>query len=162
MAVVAVGLVGAVLVGGGVTAELLAHHPRFASRLRAALLPAATSAPIQVGNVGDVTVTVDVLADGQPISPFIYGVASADKDTLIALGATVDRWGGNPSTRFNWANGHAWNAARDYEFRNTNYGNPQGSVADGFVADAIAAGAVPLMTIPSIGWVARNDNSSVQ
>lgn len=162
IAVVAVGLAGAVLLGGVGTAELLAHHPRFASRLRAALLPAATSAPTQVPNVGDVSVAVDVLADGQPISPFIYGVASADKDTLIALGATVDRWGANPSTRFNWANGHAWNAARDWEFRNTNYGNPQGSVADSFVADAIAAGAVPLMTIPSLGWVARNDNSSVQ
>jgi len=162
MAFVAFTLFGAVLIGGVGAAELLALHPHFASRLRAALLPDATSAPIQIGDVSNVTVAVNVLADGHPISPFIYGVASADKDVLLALGATVDRWGGNPSTRFNWTNGHAWNAARDWEFRNTNYGNPQGSVADRFVADAIAAGAVPLMTIPSIGWVAKNDNSSIQ
>jgi Glycoside hydrolase family 44 len=157
------GLLGG-LVGGASGAELLVLHPNFASRMRAALLPAPTSPvlAIQPASLADVAVRVDISAPGHPINPFIYGVSIADKATLIALGATVDRWGGNPSTRFNWANGHAWNAARDWEFRNTNYGNPQGSVADQFVADAISAGAVPLMTIPSIGWVAKGDNSSTQ
>lgn len=158
------GLLGG-LFGVAAAAEVLAQHPRFASRLRAALVPRppATALPtIAPGSLADVMVRVDTSSAGQPISPFIYGVASADKETLIALGATVDRWGGNPSTRYNWANGHAWNAARDYEFRNGNYGNPQGSVADQFVADAISAGVVPLMTIPSIGWVAKNDNSNIQ
>ena len=161
-------LVGGVLgglVGGLGAAEVLVLHPHFASRLRAALLPAPSSSAqltIQPGSLGNVTVRVDSLAAGHPISPFIYGVSIADKETLLALGATVDRWGGNPSTRYNWADGHAWNAARDWEFRNTNYGNPQGSVADQFVADAIAARAVPLITIPSIGWVAKNDDSNTQ
>jgi hypothetical protein len=157
------GLIGG-LAGGVGASELLRLHPNFASRLRAALLiRGSEGAPaIQPGSLADVVVRVDTSATGSPISPYIYGVASADSDTLLALGATVDRWGGNPSTRYNWANGHAWNAARDWEFRNTNYGNPQGSVADQFVADAIAAKAVPLITIPSMGWVAKNDNSSTQ
>jgi hypothetical protein len=152
------GLLGG-LVGGGAALELLAHHPNLASRLRAALLPGPPGSTVPPGSLADVVVQVDPGAPGSAISPYIYGVASADTNTLIALGATVDRWGGNPSTRYNWANGHAWNAARDWGFRNTNYGNTQVSVADRFVAGAIAAGAVPLITIPSIGWVAKNDDS---
>jgi hypothetical protein len=159
------GLVGSMLgglVGVAGAAELLIHHPRFASRLRAALQPAVTIPSIPPGSLDNVTVRVDLSAAGSPISPFIYGVSSADEATLRTLGATVDRWGGNASTTYNWANGHAWNAARDWEFRNGNYGNPQGSVADGFTAAALAAGAVPLITIPSIGYVAKNDDNGTQ
>jgi hypothetical protein len=35
-------------------------------------------------------------------------------------------------------------------------------VADQFVVDSLAGGAVPLMTIPSIGFVARNDNNQTR
>ena len=150
------------LLGVAGSAELLIHHPHFAARLRAAIIPAATVSSIPPGSLANVTVRVDSSVAGSPISPFIYGVAAADEATLRALGATVDRWGGNSSTRYNWANGHAWNAARDWEFRNGNYGNPQGLVADKFVAAALAAGAVPLITIPSIGYVARNDDNGTQ
>jgi Glycoside hydrolase family 44 len=155
-------LVGALLgglLGVAGTAELVIHHPNFAARLRSALAPASISS-VPLGNLADVVVNVDASAPGTAISPFIYGVASADGATMQALGATVDRWGGNPSTQYNWVNGHSWNAARDWEFRNTNYGNPTGSVADSFVAETVAAGAVPLITIPSIGYVAKNDNNN--
>jgi hypothetical protein len=99
---------------------------------------------------------------GHPISPLIYGVADADPAVVHALGATLDRWGGNPSTTYNWVIGHAWNAGRDWGFRNTDYGTPQGSVSDAFVAGALAAGASPLITIPTIGWVARNGDDATQ
>ena len=36
----------------------------------------------------------------------------------------MNSWGGNPSTRYNYEIGHAWNHGADYEFRNTNYGDP--------------------------------------
>jgi hypothetical protein len=150
------------LLGVAGTAELLIHHPHFAGRLAGAIMPAATVSSIPPGSLANVTVRVDSSAAGSPISPFIYGVAAADEATLRTLGATIDRWGGNASTQYNWANGHAWNAARDWEFRNGNYGNPQGSVADSFVAAALAAGAVPLITIPSIGYVAKNDDNGTQ
>jgi hypothetical protein len=162
---IAGGLVGSLLgglLGVAVTGELLLHHPNFAARLRAALKPASTVTSFSPGSLADVVVRVDFSAPGRPISPFIYGVAAADAATVKALGATVDRWGGNPSSSYNWANGHAWNAARDWEFRNGNLGNPQGSVADASVAAVLAAGAVPLITIPSIGYVARNDNNGTQ
>ncbi|HEY8814682.1 MAG TPA: glycoside hydrolase family 44 protein [Candidatus Dormibacteraeota bacterium] len=150
------------LIGVGGSAEVLIHHPNFAARLRAALTPARNVPSIPPGSLANVVVRIDFSASGSPISPFIYGVANADEASLRALGATVDRWGGDPATRYNWANGHAWNAARDWEFRNGNYGNPHGSVANAFVASAVAAGAVPLITIPSIGYVARNDDNGTQ
>ena len=150
------------LIGVGGSAEVLIHHPNFAARLRAALTPVRNVPSIPPGSLANVVVRIDFSASGSPISPFIYGVANADEASLRALGATVDRWGGDPATRYNWANGHAWNAARDWEFRNGNYGNPHGSVANAFVASAVAAGAVPLITIPSIGYVARNDDNGTQ
>ena len=157
------GTIAGFLVGGvlGVAAvgEILVQHPHFASRLRGYLSTAAPVSQIAPGSLADVVVQVDLSGPGHPISPYIYGVAGADTKVLKALGATVDRWGGNPSTRYNWAIGHAWNAARDWEFRNGNYGHPSGSASDQFVAGSMAAGAVPLMTVPSLGFVARNDSN---
>jgi hypothetical protein len=146
--------------GAGAAAVVLVQHPHFGSHLRAALAGLMTqSDEIAPGSLANVAIRVDTSAYGHPISAYIYGVAAADQATLTALGATVDRWGGNSSSRYNWANGHAWNAARDWEFRNGNYGHLRGSAADQFVTAALSANAVPLMTIPSIGFVAKNDNN---
>jgi hypothetical protein len=163
MALLVAGLGGLVGVGGAV--EVLIHHPHFANRLRAALMPASSgsSVPgIAPGALANVAVHVDSSAAGTAISPFIYGVAFADAATLKALGATVDRWGGNTSTRYNWVNGHAWNSARDWEWRNNNGGRGQVQMAEEFIAGALAGGAVPLVTIPSIGFVAKNDDNGTQ
>jgi hypothetical protein len=117
----------------------------------------------QVGDLSKVVVRVDTSATKtRAISPDIYGVATADPPTLRALNATVDRWGGNSASRYNWVNGHAWNAARDWQFRNGNYGQPTGNVADSFVAEAHAAGAMPLMSVPALGWVAKNDDNNAR
>src|SRR5258707_476010 len=69
-----------------------------------------------------VTLRVDATRGLRAISPLIYGVSVANQAQLTATGARLNRWGGNPNTRYNWANGSAWNAARDWEFRN--YGGP--------------------------------------
>lgn len=95
---------------------------------------------------------------GRPISPLIYGVAFGDSGVIRQLGATVDRWGGNTSTSYNWVT-HSWNAGRDWEFR-----NKPADDADTFVQSALAGGALPLLTVPTIGYVARdgdNDTRSV-
>ena len=155
------GILGSV-VGIGGTAELLAHHQRFASRLRNLLIPPDPTPTIPPGSLSSVVVRLDLSLSGRPISPYVYGVAFADPATLRALGSTVNRWGGNSSTRYNWANGHAWNAARDWEFRNGNGGHPSGQVADEFIQDTLAAGAVPLITVPSIGYVASNDDNGTR
>src|SRR5689334_9727123 len=94
-----------------------------AGLLAAACAPGASDQP------GAVSVRFDAGAAGTPISPLVYGVAGADAGVLARLGATLDRWGGNPSSTYNWAAGHDWNAGRDWEFRNANYTGSAGSAA---------------------------------
>ena len=156
-------LVGAVTggaVSAGLAAAAISLHPRLAARIAQELRHRSVPPPVDVS--GRTVVRVDAGAAGRSISPYVYGVSNADPATLSALGATVNRWGGDNSTRYNWVNGHAWNAARDWEFRNGNYGTPSGSAADGFVAGTLRTGAVPLMTVPAIGWVARNDDNGTR
>ena len=68
------------------------------------------------------TILVDAQQNMHPISPLIYGVSGADSEALVALQPTINSWGGNPSTRYNWELGNAWNAGADWEYRNGNYG----------------------------------------
>ena len=145
--------------------------PLLAAVLAATLAAASLAIFLLVRNAGDeltgpagtgilsgsgaIAVVVDARAAGSPISPLIYGVAFAEPSTLRDLGATVDRWGGNASTRFNWTAG-ADNAARDWEFRNKPSDDPYA-----FISGALQAKAAPIMTIPTIGWVAKNaDNGT--
>ncbi len=109
-----------------------------------------------LGPDGGVQVQVDATGPGKPISPLIYGVAFADGQVLRRLGATVNRWGGNTATTYNWVK-RCWNAARDWEFRN----QPVDEDPDQFIRETLEAGATPLMTIPTIGWVSRDcDNAA--
>ncbi|MBV9545214.1 MAG: hypothetical protein JOY61_12660, partial [Chloroflexi bacterium] len=112
-----------------------------------------------------VTIVVQPRRILRPISPLIYGVAHANPDQLIGLGARLNRWGGNPNTRYNWVNG-TWNAARDWEFRN--YGDdsgkssPAGTATDRFVQGNQSVGADTVLTVPAIGWVSSNADKQVQ
>lgn len=112
------------------------------------------------------TMTLDVAAQRRTISPDIYGLAGVSAEVAADLGVTVLRWGGNPTTRYNWKLGNAFNAARDYHFANGNYGStstadrqPSG-VADQAIAASRAHNIQTLLTIPTIGWVARNDDGN--
>lgn len=105
-------------------------------------------------------IRVDAAAAVHPISPWIYGVSGASKDYLLALKAPLNSWGGNANTRYNWELGHAWNAASDWEYRNGNYGYQGKSSSDDFITDTIAAGAVPRMSLTTLGWVAKNDDNN--
>jgi hypothetical protein len=101
-----------------------------------------------------------------PISPYIYGMAQPAGAHFAQLRPSIWRWGGNPSSRYNWEKGNCWNAAADWEFRNGNYGNvsradklPSG-VADKAIAAGKSAGWSAMITIPTLGWVARNDDTA--
>ncbi len=109
---------------------------------------------------GVIDVSVDTTHDVHAISPFIYGIAKRDPQSVNGLGAAVNRWGGNPSSRFNWVIGHAWNAADDWEFRNLNYGTPTGSVSDAFVQANKVESMASVITIPALGWVAKSDRNA--
>lgn len=128
------------------------------------LLPTTGPNPATKIASGDLlTVEVDLTQTGNPISPYIYGLAGTD-DKDPTYGANLQpgllRWGGNPSTRFNWVLGNAWNAGRDWEFRNGNYGNPGGDVVTEAVGEAQKLRAAMLLTIPTIGWVAKDSNNN--
>jgi hypothetical protein len=105
-----------------------------------------------------VGVHVDLTRTTHAISPLIYGVTTADEEYLEALQIPLNSWGGNPSTRYNWKHGRAWNAGRDYFFKNGNYGVTSGSASDSFVEKSGSAGAEVRLTVPTLGWVAKNDD----
>ncbi len=107
-----------------------------------------------------VTIQIDAAASRYPIDPRIYGVAFADTATLTDLGATMNRWGGNAMSRYNWAFSTA-NRAKDYYFENipdsVSSGNgSNGKSADDFIAATRAAGAEPIMTIPMMGLLPKD------
>jgi hypothetical protein len=134
---------------------------------RTSFLPSKMAYPGQDSSSPElIIVTIDSGQDIRPISPLIYGMAFANPAMLRDLRLASNRWGGNHTSRYNWEKGNCWNAARDWEFRNGNYGNtspadrlPSG-VADRFVAETRAAGAAALMTIPAMGYVAKDDNNN--
>ena len=105
-------------------------------------------------------IRVDAARDVHPISPLIYGFNGAPKGLQQALGARLNRWGGNPSTRYNWKLGNAWNAGRDYFYRNGDYGYTGRSASDDFVEETLSAGAAALVTLPTLGWVAKNSDAN--
>jgi hypothetical protein len=111
------------------------------------------------------TIKIDAAQNHRPISPLIYGVSQSNADWMADARPGLNRWGGNQTSRYNWKLGNAFNAASDYYYTNGNYGHtssadkqPSG-VADQFIAANIAAHAQSLITIPNIGWVARDDSS---
>lgn len=112
-------------------------------------------------------VRIDAGTLGRAISPLIYGVAHATAEQLSATGARLHRWGGNPNSRYNWELGSAWNAARDWEFRNYGEGReaaddvPSGS-ADRFVQLNRDHMVASFLTVPALGWVARNGQTGTR
>ncbi len=152
----------AAFIAGGVVASafgayMLVAHPRFVSKVVAHLpridLSSGTAAapPTPDLPLNGVVIRIDTLAPTQPISPLIYGVSFADPAYAKLLDATVNRWGGNSASTFNWDNGHAWNAGRDCR---------SGNAVDTFIAQSLGVGVQPLVPIPTIGWVAKNDDSN--
>lgn len=150
---------GSVMMGAAGLVAL--QHPHFIARVEHKLsrLMPQRDVSTEIVNLDSVVVDCTTSGSGMAISPLIYGVAGADPATLKALGATLDRWGGNPADRYNWVLGHAWNAGRDWEFRNLNYTGGSGNSADNFVSQSLGAGAQPLLTVPAVGWVAKDTNN---
>lgn len=108
-----------------------------------------------------VAVAVDPALDRRPISDLVYGVNFATPAQLADVGYTLNRWGGNRTTRYNWQL-DVDNSANDWFFTNyTGSGSPPnlpaGSGADQLARDSRAAGAEVVLTLPTIGRVAGPD-----
>ena len=103
------------------------------------------------------TVAVDANANRHPINPNIYGVAYASAADMQALNATLNRWGGNATSRYNWQiDAHSAGADWYFETYSDGSGTPGGS-ADAYVATTRSAGngAEPLFTVPMIDYIAN-------
>ncbi len=117
------------------------------------------AAATPVGSATAVQVTVDVLTNRHPISPYIYG-GSYPKDaaTITDSGLSVVRWGGNATSTYNWQL-HTYNADNDYFFEDFDT-TALGTSADGdsaqFIKDVVSAGSNPLTTIAMLPWVAKS------
>jgi hypothetical protein len=108
--------------------------------------------------------SVDCAAETRPISPHIYGTAfSASRDEESPgqwdLGQGSRRFGGNPTSRYNWKSGGFWNTAADYYWRNVDVSEDGTTVHDQFLEGNWANGAGSAVTVPMIGWVAKDDSS---
>jgi hypothetical protein len=134
--------------------------------------PAAAPSAEAVGGNRPTTTTftgtklvVDCAARGHRINPMIYGIAFSNLRELKEshqwnLGATARRWGGNPTSRYNWKLGNAWNTANDWYFRNIVLGTDARYTYDTFLETNRERGVKSALTVPLLGWVAK-DTSSV-
>jgi hypothetical protein len=102
-----------------------------------------------------VTVAVDAAAARHPINPQVYGIAYGDEATLRDLNCPLNRLGGNNASRYNWQL-NADNRGSDWYFESSGDASAiAGERADRFVAASFAAAAQPMVTVPTIGWVAK-------
>lgn len=92
----------------------------------------------------------------QPISEHIYGVAAAPSEALKSLQPTVNRWGGNTASRYNWQLGNAWNTGKDWFFMNTAI---EDDAWGRFIQRSSDAGAYVIITVPLVGYVAKDTTS---
>ena len=99
--------------------------------------------------------SVDVAATTHAINPLIYGVNAWPLDATVAaaIRPTVDRWGGNAATTYNYKL-DLMNRGSDWFFQQYRSSNTQDT--SDFNQKVIGdqnAGAKPMGTVPVIGWV---------
>jgi chitodextrinase len=102
------------------------------------------------------SLVVDLTAPRHPISPEIYGMNFADEALAEELGLPVRRWGGNATTRYDFAT-DTTNRGSDWYFENVPGGAdpanlPDGSESDLFVEQDRRTGTDSILTLPLIGW----------
>jgi hypothetical protein len=112
------------------------------------------------------TLTVDAAAARHAISPLVYGMNSyrqsdPDHESLKvakAVRLTLDRWGGDGVTRYNYKLDISNHAAHWFyeNIPNANSNYPDVSEFNTQVADDRASGAKTMGTVPVMGWVARS------
>jgi hypothetical protein len=108
---------------------------------------------------GSEPATVKLSAEvGHPISPYIFGSNHMKPDTIRDVGCTVNRWGGNRSSKYNWKR-DIDSAGKDWFYMNGH------SVSEGspeekkgyykFIKETREAGADVNFTIPIGPWIAK-------
>ncbi|CAN5570190.1 hypothetical protein BH11ARM2_BH11ARM2_14160 [soil metagenome] len=97
--------------------------------------------------------TIDAAADRHPISPYIYGMAYADPTLAKEIRLSLNRWGGDATTRYNWKVDGS-NSGDDWFFMagGKDHPTPSGE-PDAWVNAAKAYGGQVMLTIPIIDYV---------
>jgi hypothetical protein len=106
--------------------------------------------------VFDVAISVDATSGLHAIAPTIYGTAFASTSALLDLNLPLNRSGGNATTTYNWQQ-NVSNRASDWYFESIPEAGGAGASADTFVRQSFNGGADPMLTVPTIDWVARTD-----
>lgn len=122
---------------------------------------AATLLVVGYGGEADaLTLTVDARGEGRPISPYIYGVSYPPSSAYIKAGGIgLIRWGSTSASTYNWKL-HATNPGEDWYFSNGKGMNYQDPVTPcDFLRRGIETDAAVLLTIPALGWVAKDTTS---
>lgn len=107
-----------------------------------------------------VTVNVDANANRKVIDPRIYGSSFASPAQIDQLGLTLNRWGGNATSRHNWAISTT-NRAKDWYFENipdqvSSGDGSNGKAVDDFITLTRNAGAEPVITVPLMGLLPKD------
>jgi len=111
--------------------------------------------------------TVDAGNETHAISPYVYGMNAylLDAATAIKTNITVDRWGGDSTSRYNYVL-DVTSAAADWYFENGDGTGGNGSspvpgvkAFDALVASNNNLGVKTLGTVPVQGWVAKDNFS---
>lgn len=108
-------------------------------------------------STADFRISIDTAIQNR-ISPLIYGLSLAPDEILEELQPAFHSWGGNHNSRYNWQLGNAWNAARDWFYQNGHYTFAGESASDDFVESSSAIGATTRIVIPTLGWVAKDND----
>jgi hypothetical protein len=103
--------------------------------------------------------TVDAGNQTHAISPYIYGWNDWSQDTSAAkaAGITINRWGGDATSLYNYQL-DVTNAGSDWYFENSTSktGIESTSAFNTMVSNDQAIGAKMLGTVPLLGWVAKS------
>jgi hypothetical protein len=104
--------------------------------------------------------TVDVSKASHTIRDEIYGVCDMPREPMASYALPIYRWGGNRSSRYNWA-ANADNAGKDWFFKNggQRLKNPSDGGWTRFAQSNRAAGATSYLTIPTLGFVSKDQES---
>jgi hypothetical protein len=98
--------------------------------------------------------SVDVTRGRHVISPDIYGVNFAATDSAGSLGLTLDRWGGNSTTRYDYKTGFH-NTGSDWYFENIPPDSTAVKPHDALIQADRKAGLRTILTVPLIGWTPK-------
>ena len=101
------------------------------------------------------TITVDAQSKRHAISPNVYGTAYATQSQMADLNFTLNRYGGNNASRYNWSL-NCDNRGSDWFFESiADTSSVAGERADTFISTTKNGGGQPMITIPMINYIGK-------